>query len=145
MTRSKRIGKISKLALDKEHAAARDLAQLREQLMNQENRLAELKSYRDEYNINFNDTAKHGVNMRSITEFHAFLSKLNDAILQQSQLVDNARMAFCKAKSAWMASHNHRRALDHVSERFRESENTEQQRKEQKENDEFAQRRPHKK
>ena len=141
MTRSNRLKPIVKVAESHEKEAARLLGVQQRLLDQHEARLGELLSYRKEYREQFQEVGKEGIKASKMHDYQSFLQRLNFAITQQRQMIEQAILGYEQHKQNWQGKRSRTQALDKTVERFKKQEEKEDDRKEQKELDEHAQRR----
>jgi flagellar FliJ protein len=139
MTRSKRMQPVATVAHNRQQNAARIMGERQRSLDDQQQRLQELNNYRDEYARRFEGGAESmaGINMR---DYRLFLSRLNEAIEEQARRVEQARAALEQSRGQWTTTRVHSDAVNKVVERMQADERRAEDRREQKENDEFSQR-----
>ena len=138
MKRSKRMQSVAEIAKNRERDAARVLGQKRQHLEEQRQRLDELASYREEYARRFQSQGGVGLDARRLHEYRVFLQKLNMAIVQQRDRI-NQMVGECNIyQESWMNSRVHSKAMDKVVDRCRYDELRKREQQEQKELDEHA-------
>ena len=138
MKRSKRMQSVAEIAKNRERDAARVLGQKRQHLQEQRQRLDELVSYREEYARRFQSQGGVGLDARRLHEYRVFLQKLNMAIVQQRDRI-NQMVGECNIyQESWMNSRVHSKAMDKVVDRCRYDELKKREQQEQKELDERA-------
>lgn len=137
--RSRRLEPIARIADHREQAAARDFGRLQEALVGQEQRLAELRAWWQEYADGLDKQSGRGSGL--MREGRLFLAQLNDAIERQRGLVEHARRDLEAARARWLASRMDHEALDKVVARCKDEEGRHARRGEQREQDECAARR----
>ncbi len=140
MTGSKRLRPIARLAADRERQAARELAATLRELDARLQRLHELGAYREEYAQRFQAASARGLDAGRLRDFRSFLARLDEAIVQQEQLVAAARREWEDCTVRWQGTRSRTRMLDKVMERLRREEERVARRREQSESDEHAQR-----
>ena len=140
MTKSQRVKPVIKVAKNRESEAARVLADGQRVVQERRQRLAELRSYREEYRNRYKKQGSVGMNAQQLRTFRNFLAKLDLAVEQQEQLVNAAQRDLEQKKSKWMEKHFRTKALDNVRGRYLSQEQRAEQRAEQKESDERSQR-----
>ncbi len=138
MKRSKRMQSVANIAKNKERDAARMLGQKRQQLEQQRQRLDELVSYREEYARKFESQGVNGLDARRLHEYRVFLQKLNQAIVQQRDRINQVHGECTIYQESWLSTRVHSKAMDKVVDRCRVDENKIMERQEQKELDERA-------
>lgn len=134
--RSRRLAPIARIADHREQAAARDFGRLQEALVAQEQRLAELRTWWQEYADGLDKQSGRGSGL--MREGRLFLAQLNDAIERQRGLVEQARRDLEAARARWLASRMDHEALDKVVARCKDEESRRVRRGEQREQDECA-------
>ena len=141
MTRSDRLKPIVKIAESHEKEAARLLGAQQRLLDQHETRLGELLSYRKEYRDQFQQAGKEGIKASRMRDYQSFLYRLDIAITQQRQMIEQAILGYEQQKQNWQSKRSRTQALDKTVDRFKKQEQREADRKEQKVMDEHAQRR----
>lgn len=136
MTRSKRMQPVVEVTANREREAARRLGELRQRQQAAEQRLQELTHYREEYARQFAGGGSLGA--ARLQDYRIFLGRLNQAVEQQQALVERARQECAAQQARWMELHTRVQALDKVVSRYRDSERSERDRREQKEADQRA-------
>ncbi|HRP86239.1 MAG TPA: flagellar export protein FliJ [Gammaproteobacteria bacterium] len=134
--RSSRLEPIARIADHREQAAARDFGRLQEVLVAQEQRLAELRAWWQEYADGLDKQSGRGSGL--MREGRLFLAQLNDAIERQRGMVEYARRDLEAARARWLASRMDHEALDKVVARCKDEESRRARRGEQREQDECA-------
>jgi flagellar protein FliJ len=137
MTKSKRLKPVVQLSESRERDAARALAQARAELTRHQNRQKELQQYREEYLDLLTNESGKGVGARRLGDYHGFLVRLNQAIESQQQKVSDAQRT-CEAKHrAWLATRTRCKALDRAVENYERQERADENRREQRESDDY--------
>jgi len=127
---------IAGIAKSREQNAASILGQKRKHLVEQQNQLDELLSYREDYAKNFHVTGATGLSARQLSEYRVFLEKLNMAINQQQERIKQASDDCDLFQESWLKTRTHSKALDKVVEKNKIIERKEQDKKEQHDLDE---------
>ena len=140
MTRSKRMQPVQQLAQSRERSAVQKLGLSQQHLQAQEAKLEELRSYRDQYAKAFEASGGAGLGAARMRDYRIFLNRLGEAISQQEALIAQCQAQHEQTRRQWMASRNQSRAVDKLVDRYRSQEDRQQQRTEQKEQDDRAQR-----
>ena len=138
MKKSDRLKPVQHLSEAKEQDAARALGNSNRDVSEQEQRLAELEGYRDEYARYYQQRGEAGVTAAKLMELQRFLYNLNKAIEQQQKVVEMARQRSEQTRQQWTKARGKRQALGKVAERYRQEEERSASRQEQKETDELA-------
>lgn len=133
MKKSQRLEPVVKVAESREQQAARALGQA-QTLQNQaEQRLAELKNYKEEYLRRFHTQGSRGMSAAQMEDYRRFLGKLDLAIAQQQQVAEQTARIVEAKRGHWHERHGKTRALDKVVERYQADEQRREDRKEQHE------------
>ena len=136
MKRSRRFQPVVDDALRREEAAARRLGDARRQLREAELQLRQLEAYRSEYARRLAETG--GMGSRQLQDYRCFLERLNRAIVQQrerlQQLIEQER----QCRDEWQARYARRQALGKVQAGYLRDERRAEARREQKQLDEHA-------
>ncbi len=141
MAQSKRMQPIARLAAERERDAARELVVSRRELEVHRGRLRELCGYRDEYGRRLNEAGVQGIDAAQLRDYRSFLTRLNEAIVEQERLGVVAQRDWEVCTARWQGTRTRTKALDKVVERLRHDEDRRECRREQGESDERAQRR----
>jgi flagellar FliJ protein len=137
---SKRFKPVQRVAESREKRAAQEFGDSQRRQHAQEARLQELKNYHKEYLERFQSAAKNGISAPQLMEYRAFLSKLETAIREQEKVVMASQHECSRSKAQWQEKHMRTQVLGKVVERAENAEKRTQQGREQKEQDEFSQR-----
>ncbi len=135
-TRSERFAPLQRLAERKEEAAARALGIARRKLAEAEQRLLELRRFREEYCRQLHNSGQQGLDGRQLQSFQQFLAQLDTAIGQQQSVIEQCRNDCADRTRHWEGCHREQRILDRTIDRFRHQEQRETRRREQKLEDE---------
>ena len=140
MKKSKRMQPVLRVAETKEQRAAIELGKAQNNLQTQMHRLSELQNYQSEYLSRFQQSGQNGMDINTMQSFRSFLAKLAAAVEQQLQTVKIARDVVEKRKQQWFATRGRVKIYTNVITRFVNDENKQEEKREQKETDERAQR-----
>ena len=140
MTRSQRLKPVSRVAEHHEQTAARAMGEYQQRLNVHENRLRELIKYREEYAHGFQIAGARGMGAAQLQDYRTFLARIDQAISQQQGQVAQARRQYEQKKDEWFHRRTRSQALEKVAERYRKQERHDEDRREQKDSDERAQR-----
>ncbi len=140
MVQSKRLRPVHRVAESREQTAAKELGDSTRYVHEQEVRLEELRRYHAEYLDRFHAAAKMGMTAMQLQEYRAFLAKLERAIREQEDIIQNGRNVHKFKKDNWQQKHVRTKALGKVIDRYKQAETKEQDRREQKESDDRSQR-----
>jgi flagellar FliJ protein len=142
MKRSKRLQSVITLVQMTEQDSARKLAKTGQELTESERKLEALKASRLEYSQRFEAQSKTSISVPEIKMFHLFLQRLDEAITQLQAQCQVRQQVNEQSKQVWLQSRNKSRVLDNIAERYRKEEASSEQRREQDEMDDRAQRVP---
>ena len=140
MTRSKRLGPVADVAARREQHAARTLKESREILAGFEAQLRGLQDYRQEYMAGFRQAGSAGMNAARMKDYLVFLDKLDEAITQLGAAISSSHERCEQDKDLWLASRAKLKALEKIITGYRNEEQRNEVRREQRESDERAQR-----
>ncbi len=140
MKRSDRLEPVQKIVDDTERRLAEHFAASERLLNGCEQKLNELTGYRDDYTKGFAHRAGQGMGARELMDYQAFMSRLTEAITQQTEVVDRARVDRDAQRKRWQEAAQRSKVLTHVIENWEQQEQREVAHREQVESDERAQR-----
>lgn len=140
MSRTRQIAPVQKAFGATEQDRARDMGAANRRLEAAQQKLAELRRYRDDYSNSFQSKARGGTGVVALRDFQAFLARLDLALRQQEQLVHQAREEQLAHTRQWQSAARRARALDTVVDRWHGEERRQEERSEQRQTDERAQR-----
>lgn len=141
MTRAKRIEPVQDLAEDAERRLAVSVVAFENRVKEAETKLQELERYRLEYQQQLSQRAGRGIGATDLRDYQAFLARLSEAIRQQQVIVQRAHAERDAERLRWQEAARKAKALDHVIGKWRAEERHTQDRREQRDTDERAQRR----
>jgi len=116
-----------------ERESARVLGELQKRVQAAEQRYQELIRYREDYTQQFANGGS--LTVARLQDYRIFLSRLNQAVEQQQQLVERAQQDCAKQRQRWMEIHTRVQALGKVVTRYRDEERSDNDRREQKDSD----------
>ncbi len=119
-------------------SAAAQLGILNKHNREMEERLQLLLEYRREYTANLTRMATGGISSVDWCNFREFIEKIDAAIVQQNQAVEQARNNVLAGQHHWHAQQRKVKSFDTLAERHRQVELKRESVQEQKEQDEFA-------
>lgn len=138
MARHSSLKNLVDLAKIKSDSAAQHLAALNVSEQNAEHKLRLLLSYRDDYYVRFQKSAKDGVDQTAWRNFHAFMSKLDAAIAEQRTAVMDSKNGVRTGQWEWQAEQRRLKSYGTLVQRGQRAEATRSARLEQREQDEHA-------
>ena len=132
--------RVHEIAITQAETAAADLGALNRQLQAHEEKLLLLFKYRDEYQERLRRATAAGLDGAGLRNFHDFLDRLEQAILQQHALVVDARTHVQSGLGDWQVKQRRSKAFDTLSQRFHVATRRGETAHEQKVQDDFASR-----
>jgi flagellar FliJ protein len=140
MQRSERMEMVKKVVDDFERRKAEAFAVAERRVAESEKKLADLETYRDGYVRDFELRAKAGMGGAAARDFQVFLSRLDDALKQQSQAVTGTRTQRDAERQTWQDAAQRAEAIGQTVKRWQGEERYALDRREQHESDERSQR-----
>lgn len=140
MKRAKRLEPVQQIADDAQRRLAMSVAAFEKRVLDGEAKLQELTRYKGEYEQQFSQRAGRGIGATDLRDYQAFLARLTEAIKQQQALVARARAEHQAERVKWQEALKRSKALGHVVERWQADERHMNDRRDQRESDERAQR-----
>jgi len=118
----------------------RELGELIASERSSQQKLELLQGYRNEYSERFIEAARSGIGPEAMRNFTSFLSRIDDAIDVQRQIVEQSRLDTSQGQQQWVEQHTKVRAFDTLSQRFQDELARKTSRQEQRASDEHASR-----
>jgi flagellar protein FliJ len=140
MKRAKRLEPVQHIVDDAQRRLALSVAAFEKRVLEGETKLQELQRYKGEYEQQFSQRAGRGMGATDLRDYQAFLARLSEAIKQQQALVTRARAEHQAERVKWQEALKRSKALGHVVERWQAEERHMNDRRDQRESDERAQR-----
>lgn len=137
MTRLQRLDPAVKHADKKEQAALKQVAAAQSEVNIEQNKLSQLKEYRDEY-INRRDRKQASYSVIELQEFNRFLSQLDDTIKKQMSVIKLRQSQLDEQRSRWLKTQINSKVIHQVVKNLSQEEIVKQARSEQKAMDEFS-------
>jgi len=134
--KSKRFQPLARFAANKELASAKELGQANNNLTIQKNKLQDLLQYRDEYVLSFTQHGQKGMDGSQLHTYQKFLENIDNALVQQRNLISAAETACEQQKVSWRNQHSKTKIMDKVINNFKTDEQQQQNKEEQKSSDE---------
>ncbi|MER2471394.1 flagellar export protein FliJ [Photorhabdus laumondii] len=128
------------LAQNAVEKAATHLAQVRQNHQQMEQQLATLMGYQDEYRERLNDTLSNGMPCTTWQNYQQFMKTLEKAIEQHKLQLNQWQQRLDTALSQWREKQQRLNAFDTLQQRADNNRRLHQNRTEQKQMDEYAQR-----
>ena len=118
--------------------ATQQLARLIANERDAREKLTMLQQYRDEYANRFRQAAQKGLSPREWSNYQAFLDRLDEAVAVQTKAVAQQAKNTEAGQAQWQRQQKKLKAIDTLSDRHFAHEEAQEQRREQKQQDEFA-------
>lgn len=126
----------AQVAQSREQVAVKALGESQQRLTEQQNRLQQLLMFRSEYANQFQNEGSHGISARRYQDYSAFLTNMDQGIVQLQQQLAWMQQELQKKRLAWIQSRSKTKALEEVIERDRKTQLWEEDRREQRDSDE---------
>lgn len=140
MKRAQRMGTVRRVVEDTEKARAEHLAASERRLGECESKLAELERYEAEYLREFGRRAGAGMGSGSVRDYQVFLTRLAEAVRQQTQITMRARAERDAERERWRSAAQRAHSVGRLVDRWSEEDRRLLEQREQRESDERAQR-----
>lgn len=138
--RAARLAPVVDMASKAERDASTQLGRCQQQLLAAQQKLAELERYRNDYQQQWISQGQKGVSGQWLMNYQRFLSQLETAVAQQANSVTWHREAVDKARLNWQERYARLEGLRKLVERYLEEARQAEDKREQKQLDELAQR-----
>lgn len=141
--RSQRLQRVTDLAGRRTDEAANVLAGCLQMLDAARQQLQELEQFRHEYAQAPTAPGQPGMSVAELRNRQQFVARIDQAIIQQRQEIQQHTRHLAQARAAWIQSRSRSAALETVTERYRSREQASEERAEQAAQDERVQQRKH--
>jgi len=138
MKKSQRLNVIVELNARNEQTSLKALGAVQQQKQAAETQLENLKQYRQDYELKYQSIAKVGLNIKQLLEFKAFMSKLDQALAEQEQVVASVGKQLIVSRKKWEQQHQKTKSLQKVCEAAIKDELKVEEKREQNEQDDRA-------
>ncbi len=135
---SERFKPLKKLAAHDEQKVAVQLGDARKTVMDCENRITQLKSFRKEYAMQMQRAGEAGMAGSRLREFQQFISQIDTAISQQQEKLTKAEHHCQHLSRQWQKKHRNTEIMDKTIQRMQKKEHGQEKKKAQREQDEHA-------
>lgn len=122
--------------------STRRLGQLIAAEQSARSRLELLEQYREEYSQRYREAGCNGLTPTALRNFQEFIARIDEAITQQRRAVQDSERGTAAGQAAWREQNKRLKAIDTLSQRHDARERYRENRQDQKDQDEFAARRP---
>ncbi|WP_181919392.1 flagellar export protein FliJ [Alkalilimnicola ehrlichii] len=127
---------VKRLANEHADRAAKQFSQQRQQLDEQQQRLAQLESFRQEYRGRLQANARGGIDPFRLQDYNAFIARIDAAVVQQKEAVVRSEYDVERSRSQWLEVLSRSRAIDKFVDRARADEVKQVEQREQRRQDE---------
>jgi len=138
--RAKRLEPVGALAEEAERKCAAQLAGAQRRLAEAEKRCAELQRYLSEYRNIFQQRAAAGMGVSGMRDYQTFIARLSEAVRQQEGVQAQLQSDCERARMCWLEAAARKSAVGKVIANVRSEDQRLEDRRNQKETDERAQR-----
>jgi flagellar FliJ protein len=138
MLRSRRLEIVLTLEERKEQDALERMGDARKQVEDQQAQVDNLNRYQQEYRDQIRSNQSGVVPVSRLQAWQAFIAQLDQVILRQQQVLDQAVQVFEARRQEWQQAWERRRGMEKYIETCRQQEQKEQDAREQKLSDEAA-------
>jgi flagellar FliJ protein len=139
MKKTERIGLVCRVVDDIERRKAETLATCEKNERAAQAKLDELETYRGAYVRDFARRAESGMSGAGAREYQVFLSRLDEALRQQAQILAQARLQRGAELESWRNAARRATAVGNLASHWQAEERVAAERIEQKETDEHSQ------
>jgi flagellar FliJ protein len=140
VTRIDRLDVVQQVADRAERERAERLAEAERNAIEAEQKLVALERYRNEYEEQLATRGASGVEVSGVREFQAFLARLGEALVAQRQVLSAARANRDALLNSWREAAQRAQIVQTLTERWQVEARRDEDRRDQRESDELAQR-----
>lgn len=140
MSRGEQLDLVQQVASRNERDLASRLAEAEREAIEAEQKLVALERYRNEYEEQLAQRGAGGVDISGVREFQAFLARLGEALVAQRQVLAAARTARDQQLNSWREAAQRVQVVQTLADRWQNEARREEDRRDQRESDELAQR-----
>ena len=140
MNKSTKLEPIAKIRKQQELNAGRLHGESIRQAEKQQKQLEELMTYREQYSQSFLSASQSGLSAIQMQAYRIFINRLDEAIKQQQQYVNNDQQKCEISQKEWMNKRSECKMIDKIVENRQQVEHHEKEKSEQRALDN----RPHK-
>jgi flagellar FliJ protein len=140
MTRIDRLDVVQQVADRAERERAERLAEAERNAIEAEQKLVALERYRNEYEEQLAARGATGVEISGVREFQAFLARLGEALVAQRQVLNAARANRDTLLNSWREAAQRAQVVQTLTDRWQVEARRDEDRRDQRESDELAQR-----
>lgn len=138
--RAKRLQPVSQLMNELERESALRVAGAQTRLAEAQRRCSELQTYLDEYRARFDQRAKAGMGVSGMRDYQTFIARLSEAVQAQQAVVEQLSAECQREREVWFQAAARKSAVGKVIAKAQSEDRTAEDRRNQREADERAQR-----
>ena len=139
MKKSERIGMVRRAVDEIERRKAEALAACEKNVLSGQAKLDELEAYRAAYVRDFSRRAGSGMNGADVREYQIFLTRLDEALRHQVQILGQAKLKRAAELESWRNAARRAAAVGNLAAHWQAEERVAAEKIEQKEADERSQ------
>lgn len=139
MKKTERIGMVRRVVDDIERRKAQALADSEKSVAAAQAKLEELEAYRAAYVRDFTRRAESGLSGAGVREYQVFLTRLDEALRQQAQILSQVRLQRGAELESWRNAARRAAAVGNLASHWQAQERVAADKVEQKESDERSQ------
>jgi flagellar FliJ protein len=126
------------LAQQRNDAATKKLGQLNRQHQTAQEKLDALQQYRKDYQLKFQEEAKHGMAPTDMKNFQDFIGRLDQAIQQQTAVIEKTKAGVQSGRTELMDTTRKMKSFDTLAQRHVDAEKKLESKSEQRMQDEHT-------
>lgn len=126
------------LAHQKNDDATRKFGQLIQQQQAAQSKLHTLEQYREDYQTRLQQAVRHGINQASLRNFQDFIRRLDEAVEQQRNAIDQILLLMHAGRNELAKTQRNMKSFDTLAQRHLESERKLEDKLEQRQQDEHT-------
>ena len=135
MKSSIKLRPVVRVAEQREQSAASQLGGSMRQLESQQKQLDELIAYRAKYEQSYLAATQTGLSVAQVRDFQIFLTRLDNAITQQRQVVQGSNQEKEDSQANWQDARGHSKMINKVVETRQQAERQQDNSRDQRESD----------
>ena len=140
MKRAKRLQPVGQLMDELERESALRVTATQARLSEAQRRCAELQHYLDEYRQMFAERARAGMGVSGMRDYQVFIARLHEAVQAQQSVVDQLAAESVSERELWAQAAARKTAVGKIIDQAQSEERQAEDRRQQHELDERAQR-----
>ena len=140
MTKPFSLQSVMNLAQHQNDSATRRLGQLNKQQLSAQQQLETLRQYRKDYQVRLQESTQGGMDHAELRNFQEFINKLDEAIAQQLQTVEQSKVSTQAGRAEFDSTRRKLKSFDTLQQRHIEEQKKIAEKSEQKSLDEHVNR-----